>query len=352
MSRGVGSPHPRGTRTMLLTAFLASATVPALLSWIHGKHVDQIREETRRIEGRLKPESVERSSSPTWGGSADPQRWARWMPPADGLRYRNELLFSPDEIDQFEEYLARDETIEQQVRAPERPSTDVTRDWVELNWEPPAGQAALRSQLGEDSLLRLGYRVYRWAEKEEPVLLASNEVTRTFFRDTDLPLWSQRYSYCVATVLEGEIDNRTTLIESKRSSVIAVETLENFSVEVLEGSADAATVKISAYQGGRWRQQTFPVLPGEELGGTREVDGQRLDFGTGLRLVDIEVQKNSAEEAVQRLEFLPDGKRRVDLSTGLPTFRNVTYRVPTRTLVLHCEDRNQRGRIFRSSPLR
>jgi len=161
--------------------------------------------------------------------------------------------------------------------------------------------------------------------------LAANE---TSFTDRDLPLWRVRFFYCVATVIEGTIGDLPTLIESKRSQVMKVETTENFELEVEGGGADKASVVLVAWLDGGERRESLEVAPGQRIAKSIRRDGRPFDLDTGLTLQELRVVDGTAEKSVQRAEFLPDGRRKIDPATGRPSFHAETVTMPTRTLEL------------------
>jgi hypothetical protein len=215
----------------------------------------------------------------------------------------------------------------------------------------PVGMTAVRAELGGHPLLQLAYRIYRWREAESPTLLGAVDITQTFYLDHDLPLFSDQYYYCIATVLEGKIDDVPTLMESKNSSVISVRSKQKYQVSVLGGSEGLARVEVAVYADGRWRRKEFAVTPGSRIGvaGVPREESEP-DFDTGLTVLDIEVREETAEASIDRPIFLPDGRREVNPSTGLPTFRSMTEPVHSQIVELECLDHAQEVTRISSSP--
>ncbi len=349
MRRPDVSPQPRWIQGWVLTAFVVAATVPALISWMDRRQRSALEMRRTRLESLLRVQNpTEELSQPSARERvANPERWEGWFKGVgDDIRLRDELLFDPEVLDQFHEQQNRRLDFAERLEAPPGLVAEVERDAVELRWLVPEALTELRSSLGEDSLLRIGFRVYRCLENEDPKLLGFNEISQSFFRDEDLPLWRERLHYRVATTLEGEVAGQKTLIDSRLSGVVSVETPENFTIELLGGDAVQARVQVAVYHSGRWIRETFEARPGEALGSPRVVDEENVDFDTGLRVVAIDVLEGSISETVQKLEFLPDGRRKVDPATGLPSHVQLKYRVAVENVRLRCQDRNGGERTF------
>lgn len=350
---GVPSPLPRGRRALLLTAFLGAATVPALLSWTSHDQGREIRDRQRELDELLRA-GVEgrRESLPSRVVSEDVAELVR-IPSGAGLRFKSELLFSHSQVELFEQKSAREGEFERALKPPDAPVATATQDGIEVAWKAPTDLVSLRVSLVDQPLLRLGFRVYRWREGEEPRLLTTlidprdggPEGLGTKYQDRDLPLWRERFFYCVATVLEGTIGDLPTLIESKRSPVMTAETLENFKIEVVAGADDHATdravVAFAAWVDGAWRQQQVDVAAGSRIA-SRGLD-------TGLTVKELRWVDGAYELHRQRPEFLPDGRRKLDPESGRPTFHAETVMVPTRTLSLIVTDLSGAERTFTSA---
>jgi hypothetical protein len=339
---------------MLLTVFLASATFPALNSWIHHNQGSSLEAARSRLEAGL--QNADRPGISLiphwWARKKEPLSWFDPNWPFERLEVSSEVVFSAAVLDAFEARSTRESEFKAAVGSPEAPEVGVTDAGVALRWRPPEGLVAVRSELAENPLLDLRFRIYRWREGEDPQLLTSLEVTQNFFLDKNLPLWRDQYFYCVATVLEGKLDEVPTLIESKPSPVISVETRDRFSLQVLDGTGDRAEVEVSAQQGGRWIRQTFQVAPGERIGATSAEESADLGpFDTGLTLLEIDVREVSEEVEVQRPVFLPDGRREVDAQSGLPTFRTRKIPASARILELRCKNQALQTREYTSEPL-
>ncbi len=360
------APHPRTPGIMLLTAFLGSVTVPTLNSWIHRKKGRDLGRQQVALEAKLAEGDGGHGIPARWQNRTDPSVWTWSVPSETALRVDRERLFSADHLDLFLEKSKQEGQWKRVLLATSEPTAKVSRDGIELRWAPPANLSELRSQIDDDPLLSLGYRVYRWREGGEPELLATNEVTQSFYRDQSLPLWRQRFFYCVATVLEGRIGELPTLIESQRSPVISVDTLENFSLEILDGGVDSAQVKLSIYQEGQWDSSFRTVQPGDSLrpwsttptgepdveprSAAPESSSSWLPGDTGLTVESIDVRSESQQQTVERPEFLPDGRRKID-SAGRPSIRSEVVPVSVSYLELHCLDHEGKQRTFTSSAI-
>ena len=348
--------QPRHFGALLWTAFLAAATVPALFSWRSG--AEARRHETRHaelsqllragVEGRRKtlPDPV--VAEPVTGALPD---GGEARPVRQLSEFNSALVFSASELELFAQKSTSEGEFERSLQPPEALTAKANRDGVEVEWAAPADFAEVRARLRSQPLLRLGFRVYRWRGDGEPKLLTTFEGNRSAYQDRDLPLWQERFSYCVATVIEGTIGDLPTLIESKRSSVITVETVENFSLEVVDAEADALRVSLHAYVDGSTIDRVIKVAVGDAIAPEPAADlpaplASRLD--TGLTLTTLRWIEGTTDDVRTRPEFLPDGRRKLDPVTGLPTFRTETLTVPTRTLEAECRDRSGGTRTFTS----
>jgi hypothetical protein len=348
------SAHPRGSLALLLTAFLSAATVPALLSWTshdQGRVLGNQREELRKLlaagaEGR-------RESIPSRAVSGASAAELVRLPTGAGLSFKSELVFSDAQVDLFQKKSAREGEFGRALKPPGELSAKATRDGVEVIWAAPLDLEKLRTSLRDQPLLRLGFRVYRWREGEEPKLLTTFDAGQTAYRDRDLPLWQERFFYCVATVLEGTIGDLPTLIESKRSSVTTVETPEKFILAVLDGSDGPsgtpvrARLEIDAPVAGVERKSVVDVGPGERVRKSA-ADGDPIELDTGLVVKELRWRTGQVDTTVQRPEFLPDGRRKLDPASGLPSFRTETVAVSTRALVVELTERSGKTRTLES----
>jgi hypothetical protein len=342
--------HPRRVGLLLLTAFLVAATVPALQSWTGRKQDRQLRARRAELDELLSVGSEgRRGALPVREEGAAPGRSVE-VPAGVRRTFEDTLVFSPQSIELFKAKSLREGEFERALKPPTAVTATASRDGIELRWDLPAGLDALRETLRDLPLLRLGFRVYRWREGEEPRLLSSFEASQTGLIDQDLPLWQVRFFYCVATVLEGTIGDLPTLIESKRSSVIDVKTRENFELEVVDGSADRARLRISAWVAGLPLQTEAEFSAGQRVKAAADDAGRPVEVDTGLTLQELRVVDGTVEKTVQRAEFLPDGRRKLDPATGRPVFRADTITIPTRTLELHLNEGSGAGRTL-TAPL-
>jgi hypothetical protein len=338
-------PHPRGLGLVLLTAFLTAATVPALHSWARRNQERQLQNRQGRLDRLLQAGSEDRRDalperdpgSATDGTSPSVGRAVgrSVVVPVGARRSLEDTLVSPPStVELFRAKGLREGEFERSLKPPATVTCSATRDGIEVRWERPADLDAQLALLRDLPLLRLGFRVYRWREGEEPRLVAPLAANETSFTDRDLPLWRVRFFYCVATVIEGTIGDLPTLIESKRSPVMKVETTENFKLEVEGGGADKASVALTAWLDGSVRHETLEVAPGQRIAKTIRRSGRPFELDTGLTLQELRVVDGTTERAIQRAEFLPDGRRKLDPLTGRPVFHSENITVPTRTLEL------------------
>jgi hypothetical protein len=330
--------HPGGLGLLLLTAFLVAATVPALQSWTSRNQERQLRTRRAELDLLLDAGSKERNGALPGRDEGDGPRRSIEVPAGVRRVFEDTLVFSPQSIELFKTKGLREGEFERALKPPVTVTSNVTRDGVELSWVAPAELDALRAMLRDLPLLRLGFRVYRWREGEEPRLLSTFDASQTKILDRDLPLWRVRFFYCVATVLEGTIGDLPTLIESKRSLVMTVETLENFELEVLDGAADRARLRVSAWVEGEKLQGVAEFKAGQRVTAQLDRAGTPVEVDTGMTLDSLRVVDGTAEKTVQRAEFLPDGRRKLDPATGRPLFRADVITVPTRTLELRLNE--------------
>jgi len=337
--------HPRGLGLVLLTAFLTAATVPALHSWARRNQERQLQNRQGRLERLLQAGSEDRRHAlperdrgdATDGTSQSVGRSiGRSVAVPVGARRSLEdtLVSPPSTVELFRAKGLREGEFERSLKPPATVTCNATRDGIEVRWERPADLDAQLALLRDLPLLRLGFRVYRWREGEEPRLVSPLAANETSFTDRDLPLWRVRFFYCVATVIEGTIGDLPTPIKSQRSQVMKVETTENFRLEVEGGGADKASVVLTAWLDGGERRESLEVAPGQRIAKSVRRDGRPFDLDTGLTLQELRVVDGTAEKSVQRAEFLPDGRRKIDPATGRPSFHAETVTVPTRTLEL------------------
>lgn len=330
--------HPGGHGLLLLTAFLIAATVPALHSWTSRNQERQLRARRAELDELLNVGSKERAGALPGRDEGDGPRRSVEVPAGVRRVFEDTLVFSPQSIELFKTKGLREGEFERALKPPAAVTATATRDGIELSWEAPAELDSLRVMLRDLPLLRLGFRVYRWREGEEPRLLSSFDAGQTNITDRDLPLWRVRFFYCVATVLEGTIGDLPTLIESKRSSVMNVETAENFELKVLDGSADRARLHVSAWVEGASLEGVAEFKAGQRVRTQLDRAGTPVDVDTGLTLEGLRIVDGTVEKTIQRAEFLPDGRRKLDPASGRPVFRAVTITVPTRTLELRLNE--------------
>ena len=349
------SAQPTRLGTLRLTAFLAAATVPALLSWTSRGPEEDLQRRHAELTGLLRAgvEGRRRSLPPREGPGVAPADFAANLS-GERPRLGAEIVFSTAELELFTSKSRREGEFERALQPPVDVTATAAKESVEVAWAPPAGLAELRSSLGNQPLLRLGFRVYRWRDGDEPKLLTTFEGDRTAYEDRDLPLWRERFFYCVATVIEGTIGDLPTLIESKPSHVIPVETIERFTLEVVEGDAGRVHLSLHALVDGRTLDRRIDAAVGDAI--TPAVTDETppelaLRLQTGLTLESTRFVDSEVVETVQRPEFLPDGRRKLDPGSGLPTFRSESVARPLRTLEVTCRDRAGSTRTFTSAPL-
>jgi hypothetical protein len=271
-------------------------------------------------------------------------------------------VFSATQVELFKQKSAREGEFERVLKPPVALVATAKRDGIEVTWEAPPDLAEVAASLADQPLLRLGFRVYRWREGEQPRLLATLEGLGTTYEDRDLPLWRERFFYCVATVIEGTIGEVPTLIESRQSPVKTADTLENFTITVEGGSEESVRLDVAGWVSGGWRHASVELAKGGRVAGTakappRDAPNARPEsfvdapVDTGLTLEQAEFVDGQYETTVQRPEFLPDGRRKLDPTSGQPTFRAERVSVPTRTLVVTLADAAGAQRTI-SSPVK
>lgn len=345
------SPAPPRLGLLWWTAAVASIAAPlallvtargeaAVLSRYQGELAELLRTGSEHRRGSLPAVlAIDGAAAPTASAPAGPVVFAVTS------------VFSATEIERYRRKSASEGEFAQALQPPATLAADVTPDAIAVHWELPDGVGPVLERLADLPLLRLRFRVYRWREGDEPKLLTTLDGHRTAFQDRDLPVGRERFFYCVATVIEGTIGDLPTLIESKRSSVITVETVENFTLEVIESEADLVRLGLRATVDGRVLDRVLDVALGQPIvpavsAETPEPLARRLD--TGLTLTGVRLVEGNEQRTRSRPEFLPDGRRKLDPATGLPTYRSETLSVPTRTLELTCRERSGAIRTFTS----
>ncbi|MSR45922.1 MAG: hypothetical protein EXS13_02450 [Planctomycetes bacterium] len=348
------SAQPPRLGALWLIVFLASATVPALLSWTGRSQCEELRLRKEQLAALFNAGNGDRRPSlpVSIEIGATTAALARTRP-LDRLRLDPAIVFSPAQIELYRDQGAIEGDFDRVLSPPDGVTARATRDAVVVEWAPPDRFAELTSRLVSQPLLRLGFRVYRWRENEggEPKLLTTLVAREMAYQDHDLPLGRERFTYCVATVIEGTIGDLPTLIESKRSSVISVETIENFSLEVMDAQAAAIRVLLHAYVDGQTIDRVLDVAVGDPIAAVAAADlpealARRLD--TGLILTALKTLEANESQTHERAEFLPDGRRKLDPTSGLPSFQTESVTVPIRTLEWTCRERSGATRTFTS----
>jgi hypothetical protein len=191
---------------------------------------------------------------------------------------------------------------------------------VSLVWIGNPHNEALRHKIGNDSLLAIGYQIYRWTQGSRPQVIARTSLQETTFSDETVGPARGEYYYSVLTVLEGRVGGMPTVIESERSNVLRVETKEAYTLEVLRRVGDGVQVAISLAEEERSERHEFLVRVGEEIGAVAELGpGRSRSFATGLKLTNVQEVEEEKEVDVARALFEPDGRRSLD-SEGRPAF--------------------------------
>ncbi len=215
---------------------------------------------------------------------------------------------------------------------------------VQLEWSPNPQNAAIEADVRGNSLLKTGYRIYRWRMGEEPAVVATALLNQTSYLDQDIGPRGGLVFYSVVTVLEGRIGQRDTLIESESSDVLEVDLEETFELRLLGGTPEEAVVEVVVTFGNERLSSKFPVRKGDTIGRLAEIETQSglraVDFTTGLRVTEIAEIEHIREEVIRHPVFNPDGSRSFD-ETGF-LFREETRKVPIQRLEVRCED--ERGR--------
>lgn len=358
MSSPPAPPRPRAARSaqparlggFLGIVALVAAGVPLLLFGVAGRERAAI--EARRdalVRGMAPVEGDRGGALPPAalpdGATVESLIGPREPAPA-GIELPAALFYAPDEVALYRDKSRSEGEFERSLEPPREPRAGFEGDAVVVAWQPPDGFDSLRERLAAAPLLRAGFRLYRWRDGEEPALLATFGGTTTSYEDRDLPLWRERFFYCVATVLEGTLDELPTLIESKRSAVMTAETPERYSLQVLGEEADHVRLELAGEVGGRLLRRALEVAVGDRIAAPADAAGPELDSGlvvTAWRWVE-----GSLETSRVRPEFLPDGRRKLDPASGLPSFVTEPVTLPTRDLELTCREPSGATRTFTS----
>jgi hypothetical protein len=318
--------HPRGLGLVLLTGFLTAATVPALHSWARRNQERQLQNRQGRLDRLLQAGSEdrrdalpERDRGDATDGTSRTVRRSVVVPVGARRTLEDTLVSPPSTVELFRAKGLREGEFERSLKPPATVTCSATRDGIDVRWERPADLDAQLALLRDLPLLMLGFRVYRWREGEEPRLVSPLAANETSFTDRDLPLWRVRFFYCVATVIEGTIGDLPTLIESKRSPVMKVETTENFKLEVEGVGADKASVALTAWLDGSVRHETLEVAPGQRIVKTIRRDSRPFELDTGSRCRSC-ASSTGRPNGRSSAPSSPDGRRKLDPLTGRPAF--------------------------------
>ena len=351
-------PHPRGNPWVLVAGATIALGLPALSVWRSAVASRPLEEKSalfhRSQSGQARPPSF---TVPANWRDAVRERHLDWRPlePSAPIALGPELFFRSEQLDFFDETRDRGRELSADLDPPAKPRVIAEREGIRITWEPSAPIESLSARLHDDPLLLVRYRIYRWLAEEEPQLIGAVPVSETHFVDDTLPPWSLDLRYCVASALEGRLGDEPTLVDSRWTEVLEVESRRNFDVEVLEGDEKGADTIVSVYRGGRWirerchlsageRVRRFDVAAGEDGPASGSVD-------VGFQVDSLAVERETIDESVLRPEFLPDGRRKVG-PDGNPTFAQQPVEVTLRTIVVRGTDPTGRSHEFRSLPLR
>jgi hypothetical protein len=198
---------------------------------------------------------------------------------------------------------------------------------VEVKFDFNPANATLRD-LGESSLLRAGYQLYRWRDREEPTLVANLGLNETSYRDRGIGPRAGTLQYSIKTVLKDRIGDVETLIQSSAVESIRLELDELFTLELLAATADRATLQVTVPIDDEQRSTHFEVEKNAPVGSILRLDGAETDFRTGLTLESIAIVETVSERQRRVPVFNADGSRATGESGFL--FRDEIRKVPIR----------------------
>lgn len=180
---------------------------------------------------------------------------------------------------------------------------------VDLKWADPA-----------NNNVKIGaFEIFRREDGGEATLLKRVDGATHGFRDTSAKP-GHGYEYAVEAIASDPDFAETPRGRSPRSAPAAVKAVADFKIELVDLTEGVATLKISKWIEGKWRDRTFDVREGEAIGQMDQALG--VDFSTGRRLSKLSVE--TAQVPVTRDEIVFDPSGRVVVEQGSPKHVRVT----------------------------
>ncbi|MFO0981790.1 MAG: hypothetical protein U1E76_08625 [Planctomycetota bacterium] len=351
----------RATVILVLTCLVGALIVLPLKFLKDHAHGDSLAARTSSLAKRLDSVSSDRATPDDKVPSiADVLTMYRERPRL--LKDGSRAFFEAHEVKSFAERAEATGEFRRMIFPPLELSGEVAVGAVNLVWVGNPRNDALGQKIGSDSLLTIGYQIYRWTKGGHPQVIAKTSLANTAFADDTIGSAKVEYFYSVLTVLEGRVGGAPTVIESERSNVLRVVTKEAFTLEVLRalqpdagggGAAsapvDGALVAVVVPTGEHSERREFLVRVGETIGAVAGVaPGVRQSFETGLKLVSVQEIEEEKAVDVARALFDPDGRRSLD-NDGRPAFERGSRLARMRHVEIVTTDALGERRVF-SSP--
>lgn len=207
-------------------------------------------------------------------------------------------------------------------------------DGLMVQWDTTARDAEIASYFANHPTLEVAVRLYRWRAGEEPAVVASTRLDQTSFLDANLGPAGGPISYSAVVVLLPKNAPSAAPLDRRSSDVLTVDLESSFDLQLLSGAADRVTVQVTVGIGRTQRTAAFEVAVGDRVGDLRTVDGQEVDFRTGLVVAGIQLLPAAKDEVVRHPVFNPDGSRAADAS-GF-RFRDEVRSIPIQRLEVRC----------------
>jgi hypothetical protein len=197
---------------------------------------------------------------------------------------------------------------------------------VEVRWDPGPVNSVLAGALaGQQSDLRLGFRVYRSRDLGEPELLQDVPFGTTSWKDRALPLPRAQLDYEVWTVLVRDGPAGVVLVGAERSQKVTVRSPEHFKLHLVGGTEEQAAfdVEVGLPSGGE------PVVVSARPGEPLLVGGQPL----GLTLQSLRQTVEDRLTTQRRMVLTADGSLVLDPTTHEPRTTQTQVLVPVTRLI-------------------
>ena len=263
------------------------------------------------------------------------------------LQFESTVFFAEHELEGYQARKSREDLF-QRIAPPLAVRGRRRESGVLLEWDQNPVNEVIQRNVGADAQLKAGYRIYRWREGQQPARIAAASLDTTSYLDVDLGPRGGRVFYSVLSVLAGRIGIHDTLIESKQSEVLEIDLSESFELQLIDGTAERATIEVSVVIEANRYSARFEVASGDSIGTLSGVDGRdgvrTVDFGTGLIVKGIVEVSDVRDQVIQHPVFNPDGSRASD-DTGFVS-REEVRKIPIQRLEVRCENAAGQTRVL------